>query len=479
MSHMTHTHEFFIDGAWVRASGRSLATVINPSDESAIAEVALANAADVGRAVDAAVGAFERYGHSALAERIALLQRLLEAYRARAGDIARMLVQEVGIPTGLAAGQVKVGEAHLTTMFEVLRSFAFVESRPAFDVVKEPVGVCALITPWNAPVSQVLCKLVPALAAGCTTIVKPSEVTPLCTLILAEIVQAIGAPAGVINLINGDGPEAGAALAAHAGVDMVSFTGSVRAGIAVAQAAAPTVKRVVQELGGKSANIILRDAQLEPAVRKGVAACFFNSGQACAAPSRMLVPREWLGRAAQIAADAAARLKVGPPSAPDSELGPLVNRMQFDRVRGFIRSGIEEGAVLAAGGLERPPGLSRGYFVQPTVFADVDPAMTIAREEIFGPVLCILGYDTEADAVRIANGTPYGLAAYVASESEAHAREIAAQLRAGYVSINYPPWNPVAPFGGYKRSGNGRQYAEHGLAEFLEIKSIVTGQAAG
>jgi aldehyde dehydrogenase (NAD+) len=476
---MTHTHEFFIDGAWVRASGRSFTTVINPSDESVIAEVALASAADVARAVDAAVGAFERYGRSSLAERIALLERLLETYRARAADIAGMLVQEVGIPKQLAAGQVKVGEAHITIMFEVLRHFAFVESRRSFDVVKEPVGVCALITPWNAPVSQVLCKLVPALAAGCTTVVKPSEVTPLCTLILAEIVEAIGAPAGVINLINGDGPEAGAALAAHPGVDMVSFTGSVRGGVAVALAAAPTVKRVVQELGGKSANIILRDAQLEPAVRKGVAGCFFNSGQACAAPSRMLVPRESLARAAQIAAEAAARLKVGVPTAPDSELGPLVNRAQFERVQAFIRSGIDDGAVLVAGGPERPAGLPRGYFVQPTVFSEVDPAMTIAREEIFGPVLCILGYDTEADAVRIANGTPYGLAGYVASGSDVHAREIAAQLRVGYVSINYPPWNPVAPFGGYKRSGNGRQYAEHGLAECLEIKSIVTGQAAG
>ncbi len=472
---MNHTHQFFIDGAWVRASGSARATVVNPADESPLAEVALANAADVDHAVQAAGRAFERFARSTVAERAALLERLLQAYRTRGEEIARTVVAEVGAPAALAAGQVKVGEAHITTMLDVLRRFRFSEPHGAFEIVREPVGVCALITPWNAPVGQVLCKLAPALAAGCTVVVKPSEVTPLSTLILAEVLEACDLPPGIVNLINGDGPEAGAALASHPAVDMVSFTGSVRGGVAVAQAAAPTVKRVVQELGGKSANLILRDAPLEEAVRKGVTACCFHSGQACAAPTRMLVPREWLPRAAEVAADAAGRLKVGLPTAPDTQLGPLVNRAQFDRVRGYIRKGIEEGARLVAGSDARLPGLSRGYFVQPTVFADVDPAMSIAQEEIFGPVLCLIAYDSEADAIRIANGTVYGLAAYVASGSVPHAREIAVQLRAGYVSINYPPWNPVAPFGGYKRSGNGRQYAEHGLLEHLEIKSIVTG----
>jgi len=470
----SHAHEFFIDGAWVRAQGTRRAAVVNPADETPLGEVALAGREDVSRAVTAAAAAFPAFARSSLAERTALLLRLLAAYRARGEDIARIVVQEVGAPVTLAAGQVKVGELHITTMLEVLKHFAFVEAHGHYDVVREPIGVCGLITPWNAPVGQVLCKVVPALAAGCTVVVKPSEVTPLCTLILGEVFAACDLPPGVVNLINGDGPEAGTALASHPAVDLVSFTGSVRGGVAVAQAAAPTVKRVVQELGGKSANLILRDADLEAAVRRGVAACMFHSGQACAAPTRMLVPHACLPRAAMLAADAARRMKLGPPSAPDTQLGPLVNRAQFDRVRGYIHTGVTEGARLVTGGEERPASLPHGYFVQPTVFSDVDPAMIIAQEEIFGPVLCLIGYETEDDAVRIANGTPYGLAAYVASGSLAHAREIAAQLRAGYVSINYPPWNPVAPFGGYKRSGNGRQFAEHGLLEYLEIKSIVT-----
>jgi aldehyde dehydrogenase (NAD+) len=321
----------------------------------------------------------------------------------------------------------------------------------------------------------VLSKLVPALAAGCTAVIKPSEVTPLCTLILGEVLAASDLPPGVVNLINGDGQLAGAALAAHPLVDMVSFTGSVRSGVAVAQTAASTVKRVMQELGGKSANIILHDADLEEAVRKGVIACCFHSGQTCAAPTRMLVPRQSLARAARIAAETASSLKVGLPTNSQTQLGPLVNRAQYERVLGYIRSGEVDGARRVAGSATRPTGLDRGFFVAPTVFTEVDPAMAIAQEEIFGPVLCLIGYDTEADAIRIANGTQYGLAAYVCSASAAHAREVALQLRAGYVSINYPPWNSVAPFGGYKRSGNGRQYAEHGLLECLEIKSMVVG----
>jgi aldehyde dehydrogenase (NAD+) len=470
---MEHTRDLFINGAWVRAAGDRRATVVNPSTETPIAEVALATPAEVGLAVDAASAAFTGFASTTVAERMGYLQALLTAYRARGEDITRTLVQELGAPVMLAGGQVKVGEAHIVTMLELLPGFAFVEEHGHFEIVREPVGVCAAITPWNAPVGQVLSKLVPAIAAGCTSVIKPSEVTPLCTLILGEILQAAGLPPGVVNLINGDGQVAGAALASHPLVDMVSFTGSVRSGVAVAQAAAPGVKRVVQELGGKSANLILRDANLDESVRRGVVTCCFHSGQACAAPTRMLVPKEHLARAAVVAAEAANSLRVGLPTCTETQLGPLVNRTQYERVTGYIRRGDAEGARRVAGSADRPAGLKQGYFVAPTVFVDVDPAMSVAQEEIFGPVLCIIGYDTEADAIRIANGTPYGLAAYVSSGSVAHAREVALQLRAGYVSINYPPWNPVAPFGGYKHSGNGRQYAAHGLLEYLEIKSVV------
>jgi aldehyde dehydrogenase (NAD+) len=470
---MKHTHDFFINGVWVRAAGGASITVVNPADEMPITTVALATPEEVAAAVQAAANAFPEFARTSVPDRMAMLESLLTAYRARADDIASTLVMELGTPTLLAAGQVKVGEAHLTTMLELLPRFSFVEPHGSHDIVREPIGVCAAITPWNAPVGQVLSKLVPAIAAGCTSVIKPSEVTPLGTLLLGEIIEASGLPPGVANLVNGDGKTAGTTLAAHPLVDMVSFTGSMRSGVAVAQAAAPTIKRVVQELGGKSANIILRDANLDESVSRGVTVCCFHSGQACAAPTRMLVPREQLQRAAAVAAAAAQSLKVGLPMASDTQLGPLVNRAQYERVIGYIRRGDAEGAKRVAGSDARPAGLTRGYFVLPTVFTDVDPAMSIAQEEIFGPVLCLIGYDTEADAIRIANGTDYGLAAYVSSGSLAHAREVALQLRAGYVCINYPPWNPIAPFGGYKRSGNGRQYAEHGLLECLETKSLV------
>jgi aldehyde dehydrogenase (NAD+) len=339
-------------------------------------------------------------------------------------------------------------------------------------VVREPIGVCALITPWNFPVNQVICKVAPALAAGCTMVLKPSEVSPLSALIIAEILHEAGVPQGVFNLVNGDGVNAGQALAAHPDVDMVSFTGSTRAGVAVAKAAADTVKRVAQELGGKSPNLILADAPFERAVSMGVARCFNNSGQSCVSPTRMLVPRDRTDEAADLARIAADRFRAGPTSDAATTLGPVAHRAQFEKVQRLIETGIAEGARVVTGGPGRPAPMTRGYFVKPTVFTDVDPKMTIAREEIFGPVLCIVGYDDEADAVRIANDTPYGLAAYVQSGSVEHAREIARQLRAGNVQINYPGVDRGAPFGGYKQSGNGREWGEFGVNEYLEIKGV-------
>jgi len=335
------------------------------------------------------------------------------------------------------------------------------------------VGVCGLITPWNWPINQLMVKIAPALAAGCTMIVKPSEYAPLSALLLMQVLHEAGVPPGVVNLINGDGPVVGAAIAAHPGIDMVSFTGSTRAGVLVARAAADSVKRVAQELGGKSANILLDDVDLEQAVTRGVAACFTNSGQSCSIPTRMLVPRALLGAAGDIARHAALAYRVGDPRDTATQLGPLVNRAQFERVQALIGSGLDEGASLLAGGLERPAGLERGYFVRPTVFSDVTPGLRIAREEIFGPVLSIMAYDSEAEAIEIANDTDYGLAAYVQGRELARARALARALRAGSVHLNYPPADFQAPFGGYKRSGNGREWGEAGLREFLETKSML------
>ncbi len=465
---------FYIDSRWQLPASGALLDVVNPATEEVFTQVAAGTGADVDRAVAAARKAFATYSATSLEERIALLRRLLEGFNKRKEDLSQAMSQEMGAPIAAARStHFPSGPQHLEEMLKVLGRFAFNESRGSTLVAREPIGVCGLITPWNLPVNQVVCKVVPALAAGCTMVLKPSEVSPISALIIAEILHEAGVPAGVFNLVNGTGASVGQAIAAHPGIDMVSFTGSTRAGVAVAAAAAPTVKRVAQELGGKSANILLPDADFPKAVPLGVARCFNNSGQSCVSPTRMLVPAERMQEVAALAKKTAEGIKVGSPADETVTLGPVAHRAQFEKVQQLIESGIAEGAKLVAGGPGLPQGLSRGFFVRPTVFVDVNPGMRIEREEIFGPVLSVIGYRDEEEAVRIANDTPYGLAAYVQSGSIEHARCIARRLRAGNVQINYPPVDRGAPFGGYKQSGNGREWGEFGLAEFLEIKGIV------
>jgi aldehyde dehydrogenase (NAD+) len=476
---MSHELQFYIDGAWVDPISKETLDVIDPSTEEPYTKIAMGSAEDVKRAVAAAKAAFQSYSQTSREERLALLQKLLAAYKARYNDIADAITREMGAPTNLSKqAQAAMGVAHISKMIEVLGHFAFDEQRGTTLIAREPIGVCGFITPWNWPMNQILCKVAPALAAGCTMVLKPSEIAPIDAIIFAEVCDAAGVPKGVFNLVNGDGPTVGQAISSHPDVDMVSFTGSTRAGIQVAKAAADTVKRVHQELGGKSANILLPDVDLKKAVAKGVTGCFGNSGQSCNAPTRMFVHQSQHDEAAAIAKAAAANFKVGPPTAEGTVLGPVVSEVQYNKIQKLIQSGIDEGATLVAGGVGRPDGLNRGYYVQPTIFANVKPEMTIAREEIFGPVLAIMPYETEADAVRMANDTVYGLAAYVQSGDVGHARKVAAEMRAGQVSINYPALDPGAPFGGYKQSGNGREWGEFGLEEFLETKAVLGYGAA-
>jgi len=473
-SALRHAAQFYIDGQWVRPQAPSWLELVDPSTEEPNGRLALGTAADVDRAVAAARRAFPAYAASSVAERIALLRRVVQIYQRRIEEFARTMAAEMGAPITFSRNaQAPRGPQHLNALIDVLEHFEFEPRLGSTRLRLEPVGVCGLITPWNWPINQLVVKVGPALAAGCTMVLKPSEFSALSAQLFVEVLDEAGVPAGVVNLVNGDGPGVGAAIAAHPDIDMVSFTGSTRAGILVARSASETVKRVAQELGGKSANILLDDVNLENAVTRGVAASFTNSGQSCSIPTRMLVPRRLMREAAQIATRAAATFRVGPAMDPQTQLGPLVNRNQFERVQGLIRVGIEQRATLLAGGPGRPEGLERGFFVRPTVFADVDPQMTIAREEIFGPVLSMLAYDSEQQAIEIANDTPYGLAAYVQSADIARARHVARALRAGMVHLNYPPADYAAPFGGYKRSGNGREWGEAGLREYLEIKSMV------
>jgi aldehyde dehydrogenase (NAD+) len=466
--------QFYIDGRWQRPATAALLDVIDPATEQAFTQIAAGSAEDVDRAVAAARKAFPAYSATTLADRIVLLRGLLDGFNRRKEDLSQAMSQEMGVPIAAARStHFPSGPQHVEEMLKVLGRFAFDDTRGTTLVTREPIGVCGLITPWNFPVNQVVCKVVPALAAGCTMVLKPSEVSPISALIIAEIVHEAGVPAGVFNLVNGTGAVVGQAIAAHPDIDMVSFTGSTRAGVAVAAAAAPTVKRVAQELGGKSANILLPDADFPKAVQLGVARCFNNSGQSCVSPTRMLVPAGRMQEVAALAKKAAEGLKVGSPADETVTLGPVAHKAQYEKVQELIASGVAEGAKLAAGGPGRPEGLARGFFVRPTVFVDVKPGMRIEREEIFGPVLSVIGYRDEEEAVRIANDTPYGLAAYVQSGSLEHARRVARRLRAGNVQINYPPVDRGAPFGGYKQSGNGREWGEFGLAEFLEIKGIV------
>jgi len=466
--------KFYIDGAWVDPVARRTLDVINPATEQPVAQISLGGAADVDRAVKAARAAFPAYSRTSKAERIALLERIIEAYKARYDDIAKAISLEMGAPTTLATkAQAATGIGHLKQMIAVLSEYEFEHMQGKTRIIREPIGVCGFITPWNWPINQITCKVAPALAAGCTMVLKPSEIAPLNAIIFAEVLDAAGVPKGVFNLVNGDGPTVGQAIAAHPGVDLVSFTGSTRAGIQVAKTAADTVKRVHQELGGKSANIILPDADLKKAVADGVRSCFRNSGQSCNAPTRMFVPREQHADAVAVAREAAEGVKVGPPDGADTAIGPVVSETQFNKIQRLIETGINEGATLVTGGPGRPAGLERGYYVKPTVFADVKPEMTIAREEIFGPVLSILPYDTERQVIDLANDSVYGLAGYVSSGNPDNARRVASELRAGQITINGAPGDVAAPFGGYKQSGNGREWGRYGFEEFLEVKAVM------
>ncbi len=474
---MRTSQQTYIDGRWLDPAEMQTIDVIDPSTGRPYARLGIGGPADVERAVGAAKRAFGTFSREPVEVRVALLQRVLDIYRRRYDEVARTISQEMGAPLAFARTmQAAVGAAHLEQTIRALRSYRFGTLSGSLLVSHEPIGVCALITPWNWPINQIVCKVAPALAAGCTMVLKPSEIAPFSAILFADMLHEAGVPPGVFNLVHGGGPGIGDALSRHPEVDMVSFTGSTRAGIEVAKAAADTVKRVHQELGSKSPNLILPDADSEDAVTHGTRCCFSNSGQSCNAPTRMLVHADHLARAEQAACAEAARTVVGDPRAPETVLGPVVSRAQFDRIQYFIQLGIDAGATLIAGGPGRPNGLSEGFYVRPTVFSNVRPEMTIAREEIFGPVLSIMTYRSEDEAVALANDSVYGLAAYVQSKDIERARRVAARLRVGNVHINYPPWNPAAPFGGYKRSGNGREYAEFGLEAYLETKAT-TGYA--
>jgi aldehyde dehydrogenase (NAD+) len=470
---MREYKQFYINGQWVDPTTPHDCDVINPATEDVCAHISLGSEADVDKAVAAAKVAFESFSRTSRQERIELLESCIESYKKHYMDIANAIREEMGAPQSLAStAQAYCGQGHLEEALKVLRTFEFEEQLGNHRLFKEPIGVCGLITPWNWPVNQISCKVAPALAVGCTMVLKPSEVAPLSAYIYAQVMHEAGVPAGVFNLVNGDGPTVGTALSKHPDVSMMSFTGSTRAGSLVAQNAAPTVKRVTQELGGKSPNIVLDDADLEAAVARGVMHMYTNTGQSCNAPSRMLVPAAKLAAAEAIAAKVTASVVVGDPAAETTTMGPVVSEVQFNKIQALIQKGIDEGAKVVVGGTGRPEGLSKGYFVRPTIFSQANNDMTIAREEIFGPVLTMIPYDTEEEAIRIANDTPYGLAGYVQSENVEHAREVASKIRAGNVSINGSAAGFDVPFGGYKQSGNGREWGSHGFTDFLEIKAV-------
>jgi aldehyde dehydrogenase (NAD+) len=469
--------KFYIDGAWVEPAAPKSLDVINPANEQVAGHISIGTSADVDRAAAAARRAFDSFSQTSREERLALLSRIVEVYKHRYNDMAAAITEEMGAPVSLSQNaQAAIGLGHFQAAIAILQDYKFDELRGSTRIVHEPIGVCGFITPWNWPVNQMACKIAPALAVGCTMILKPSEIAPFSGQILAEILHEAGVPAGVFNLVNGDGPGVGAALSAHPEIDLVSFTGSTRAGIEVAKAAAATVKRVHQELGGKSPNIILPDADLQAAVTRGVKHVMQNTGQSCNAPTRMLAPKTVMDEVIEIARVAAETTTVGDPNG-NAELGPVVSETQWKKIQGLIEKGIEEGATLVAGGPGKPEGLEIGYYVKPTVFAHVTNDMTIAREEIFGPVVAILGYDTVEEAIATANDTPYGLAAYVQGKDPAQLRHVASRLRAGQVNINGAGTDIMAPFGGYKQSGNGREWGDLAFAEFLETKAEI-GYAA-
>ena len=477
---MENTNKFYINGEWVEPSTSDTLEVINPATEEAIASIAMGGKEDVDKAVAAAKAAFETFSQTSVEERSALLGRIIECYKARMGDIAATVSQEMGAPIGLAtAAQAPAGLGHLMYALNALSSFPWEEDAGTAKIVREPIGVCGLITPWNWPLNQIAAKVGPAIAAGCTMVLKPSEIAPLNAIIFTEIMDEAGVPAGVFTLVHGDGPNVGVAMSSHPDIDMMSFTGSTRAGISVAQEAATTVKRVAQELGGKSPNLILDDATFPEVIARDTFGVCMNTGQSCNAPTRMLVPASRMEEAAAIAKATAEQIKVGDPADQETQIGPLVSETQFNKVQALIQKGIDEGATLQAGGVGRPDGLNRGYFVKPTIFSDVNNDMTIAQEEIFGPVLSLIPYADEDEAVEIANDTVYGLAAYISSGDLEHAAEVGRKIRAGNVHLNGAGVDPGAPFGGYKQSGNGREFSKWGLEEFLETKALLGYNAAG
>jgi len=470
---MREYKQFYINGEWVDPVTPNDFDVINPATEEVCAQISMGSEEDVNRAVAAARAAFDSFSRTTREERVDLLESCVEVYQKYYNDIADAIREEMGAPKELAAGaQAFCGMGHLKEAAKILKTFDFEEDLGEHRVFKEPIGVCGLITPWNWPVNQIGCKVAPALAVGCTMVLKPSEVAPLSAYLFTQVLHEAGVPAGVFNMVNGDGPVVGTALSKHPEVDMMSFTGSTRAGSLVAQNAAPSVKRVTQELGGKSPNIVLDDADLEAAVTGGVMHMYNNTGQSCNAPSRMLVPAAKLAEAEAIAAKVTESVVVGDPAAEGTTMGPVVSEVQFNKIQGLIEKGVEEGAKLVTGGPGRPDGIDKGYFIRPTVFSEANNEMTIAREEIFGPVLTMIPYETEEEAVRIANDTPYGLAGYVQSGDIDHARKVASRIRAGNIHINGAAGGFDVPFGGFKQSGNGREWGHHGFTDFLEIKAV-------
>lgn len=481
---MKNYNQFYINGKWIEPTEKKLMDVINPSTEEVCAQISIGNATDVDKAALAASEAFKTYGYSSVNDRLEILQAIISAYKNRYNDVADAISEEMGAPTQLAVkGQAGSGLGHLKAAAALLENFSFktlpntANNASLSLITKEPIGVCGLITPWNWPINQIACKVAPALAVGCTVILKPSEVAPLSAYVFAQIMDEAGVPAGVFNLINGDGIGVGTALSKHPLVDMISFTGSTRAGALVAQNAAPTIKRVAQELGGKSANIILPDADFEKAVKQGAHSVFSNSGQSCNAPTRMLVPKDKMKQAEEIVSTVASKVVVGKATDEATTMGPVVSQVQYNKIRDLIEKGISEKATLVCGGLNRPQDTSgqtieKGYFIQPTVFSNVNNEMIIAKEEIFGPVFAIMPYETIDEAIEIANDTPYGLAGYVQGQDPEMLSYVASKIRAGNISINGRSGDINTPFGGFKQSGNGREWGEHGFNDYLEVKAI-------
>ena len=471
---MQNADRLYINGEWVAASTSDVLDVINPATEQPFAQIAKGGKADVDKAVAAARTAFETFSQTSVEERAELLGCIIAVYKEKMGEIAEVVTQELGAPIYLSnAAQVPAGLGHIIYAKKALENFSFAEDIGTSRVIREAIGVCGFITPWNWPLNQITAKVAPAIAAGCTMVLKPSVVTPLNAILLAEVLHEAGTPPGVFNLVNGPGSKVGAAISSHPDIDMVSFTGSTRAGVSIAQEAAPTVKRLAQELGGKSPNIILDDADFDKSVGRDTFMIFMNTGQSCNAPTRMLVPEDRMEEAAAIAKATAESLKVGDPSDKATKIGPMVSKSQYNTVQDYIQKGIDEGAKLETGGLGHPDGLETGYFARLTVFSGVSNDMTIAQEEIFGPVLSMIPYKDEDDAVRIANDTVYGLSAYVSSGDLERAKSVGARLRAGNVHLNGAQVDMAAPFGGYKQSGNGREFGKFGLEEFLETKALL------